>query len=184
LRSCNLGVIFTFKAQAMKDETSMFERMKGRLFSYLMRTSGDYELSRDILQETFVRYLERYAGREVSSSLFYTIARNAYIDHVRKGGRNSPLEGDHLDEAPDAHHRVLVREEYARVLDAMGQLAADEREVLSLAAGSDLTYAQIARIVGISEANVKVKVHRARCRIREILQGGEDEGRTDQLVHR
>lgn len=168
----------------MKDDTSMFERMKGRLFSYLMRTSGDYELSRDILQETFARYLERYAGREVSPSLFYTIARNAYIDHVKKGGRYTPLDADHRDGTPDADHRVIVREEYARVLDAMGRLAADEREVLSLAVGSDLTYSEIARIVGISEANVKVKVHRARCRIREILQGGEDEGRTDQPVHR
>ena len=162
----------------------MFEQMRGRLFSYLVRASGDYDLSRDVLQETFARYLEHYPDREGSASLLFTIARNAFIDHVRKGRRVVALEGDHRDDSPDARHRVLVREQYARVLDAMELLADDEREVLSLAVSSDLTYGQIGGILGISEANVKVKVHRARCRIREILQGGEDEGRTDQLVHR
>ena len=162
----------------------MFEQMKDRLFSYLMRASGDYDLSRDMLQETFVRYLEHYQGREVSPALLFTIARNAFIDHLRKGRRVVTLEGDQPDSSPGAHHHVLVREQYARVLDAMKRLADDEREVLSLAVSSDLTYGQIAEVVGISEANVKVKVHRARCRIKEILQGGEDEGRTDQHVHR
>lgn len=162
----------------------MFEQMKGRLFAYLLRASGDHDLSRDMLQETFARYLEHYSGREVSPSLLFTIARNAFIDHMRKGRRVVALEGDHRDNSPDAHHRVLVREQYARVLDAMKHLADDEREVLSLVVSSDLTYGQIAAIIGISESNVKVKVHRARCRIKEILQGGEDEGRTDQHVHR
>lgn len=171
-------------AQVMKERASVFEQMKGRLFSYLVRASGDCDLSRDMLQETFVRYLEHYGDREVSPSLLFTIARNALIDHIRKGRRVVALEGDRTDGSPDARHHVLVREQYARVLEAMKHLADDEREVLSLAVSGELTYGQIAEVVGISEANVKVKVHRARCRIKEILQGGENEGRTDQHVHR
>ncbi|HOS97843.1 MAG TPA: RNA polymerase sigma factor [Deltaproteobacteria bacterium] len=173
--SCNLGSAQPFKAQAMKDDTSMFEQMKGRVFSYLMRRCGDWDLSRDILQETFARYLERYAGKDVPPSLLFTIARNAFIDHARKHRRSAPLEGDPEDGAPDAHHHLLVREEYGRVLDAMALLSDDEREVLSLALSSDLSYAQIAGVTGLSEGNVKVKVHRARCRIKEILQGGDHE---------
>ena len=161
----------------------MFEQIKSKLFSYLIRISGDYDLSRDILQETCVRFLDLYSGKEASPSLIFTIARNIYIDRVRKKVRGVPFEGDYRDSAPDAHHQVLVREQYTRVLDAMKHLAEDERELLSLVVSSDLSYRQIAEIVGISEANVKVKVHRARCRIKEILQGGEDERRTDKLVH-
>ncbi len=168
----------------MTDGISMFEQIKDRVFSYLVRKSGDYDLSRDILQETYVRYLEHYSGKDVSPSLIFTIARNVFIDHVRKQDRIGPLDSDQRDSAPDARHQVLVREQYTRVLDAMKHLAEDEREVLALVVSGDLTYRQIAAMMGISEANVKVKVHRARCRIKEILQGGEDERRTDQLVHR
>ncbi|HOJ13213.1 MAG TPA: RNA polymerase sigma factor [Deltaproteobacteria bacterium] len=159
----------------MKIDLAHLERMKGGIFSFLMRLSGDYELSRDILQETFLRYLERYDGKDTQPSLLFTIARNAFIDHVRKSGRELPLVDDHRDCAPDAHERFRVRQEYSRVLEAIESLGQDEREILSMALSGDLSYRQIADIVGTSEANVKVKVHRARCRIREILKGGDHE---------
>lgn len=158
----------------MKDGTSTFEQIKGRLFSYLLRASGDYDLSRDLLQETFSRYLAHYRGRAVAPSLFFTIARNAFIDHARKNRRSVPLETDCADGSSDVGHQVLVRERYRQVLDALEHLADDEREVLSLVVSCDLSYCRIAEIMDTSEGNVKVKVHRARCKLREILQGGGD----------
>jgi len=52
----------------------------------------------------------------------------------------------------------------------MGRLNDDEREIISLAADGDLTYRQIARITGISENNVKVKIHRTRLKLKEMIQ--------------
>ena len=49
-----------------------------------MRSTGDYHLSSDILQESFTRYLEKYGEEELSTTLLYTIARNAVIDGYRK----------------------------------------------------------------------------------------------------
>jgi len=43
-----------------------------------------------------------------------------------------------------------------------------------LTVSSDLSYREIANILGISEANVKVKVHRARILLKELLQTGDD----------
>jgi RNA polymerase sigma-70 factor (ECF subfamily) len=67
----------------------------------------------------------------------------------------------------------MVRDEYRRVLSAMDALESDERDILALVISSDLSYREIASIAGISEANVKVRVHRARLNLKEILAKGE-----------
>ena len=59
----------------------------------------------------------------------------------------------------------MVREQYRQVLSAMQTLDADERDILALAVSSELSYREISTIAGISEANVKVKVHRARAKL-------------------
>jgi RNA polymerase sigma-70 factor (ECF subfamily) len=63
----------------------------------------------------------------------------------------------------------MVREEYRCVLAAMRHLEEDERDLLALVATSGLSYREIARVAGTSEANVKVKVHRARKKLRTLL---------------
>jgi len=59
-----------------------------------------------------------------------------------------------------------------RVLAAMQKLAPKERDVLSLVVSSDLSYREIARVTGTSEGNVKVRVHRARGKLRKMLNEG------------
>jgi RNA polymerase sigma-70 factor (ECF subfamily) len=68
----------------------------------------------------------------------------------------------------------MVREEYRQVLVAMRHLEDDERDLLSLVVSSELSYRELADIIGISEANIKVKVHRARKKLRAYL-GAEKE---------
>jgi RNA polymerase sigma-70 factor (ECF subfamily) len=55
----------------------------------------------------------------------------------------------------------------------MQTLKTDERDILALTVSSQLSYREISSIVGISESNVKVKVHRARAKLRQFIQAGE-----------
>ena len=152
----------------------MFEQYKTKLFSYLMRMSGNYDLSQDILQDTFRRYLEHYSSQDASASLLFTIARNALVDHWRKHRSHSPLDEDqHHGHGNNAEQHVLIKESYRKMLNALNILPEDEREVLSLAISSELPYCEIASIMNLTEANVKVKIHRARQKLKEILQGGQ-----------
>jgi RNA polymerase sigma-70 factor (ECF subfamily) len=64
------------------------------------------------------------------------------------------------------------------------QLGDGERDVLALAASGDLTYREIGELTGITEANVKVKVHRARVKLRAIMNEEDHERRTHQSVYR
>ena len=145
------------------------------LFAYLMRRTGDYYLSSDIMQESFARYLDSYADRANSAALLFKIARNALLDERRKGSRTTTLEDDSEYHAGNPEHHIMVRDEYRRVLLAMQQLGEEERDALALVVSSDLSYRDIAELTGTSEQNVKVRVHRARVKLRKILPQGDGE---------
>jgi len=149
-----------------------YRQHKDRLFAYLMRMTGDYHLSSDIMQESFTRCLEHYGQEQLSLSVLYTIGRNALFDHWRKEERRSLVESEQADSS-DPEGTLMVRDEYRRVLAAAQELEKDERDVLALAVSGDLSYREIASVCRISEANVKVRVHRARIKLRKILKRGD-----------
>ncbi len=159
----------------MDNFQDFYKKQKDKLFSYLMRVTGDYYLSMDIMQESFVRCLEKYQNKTMNISLLYTIARNVLIDLSRKDKRKDSLEQDVIDETADQENDFRIKQEYRKVLTALNKLEEDEREVLALALTEDLKYKEIASILGINEGNVKVRVHRARLRLREILRESNHE---------
>jgi RNA polymerase sigma-70 factor (ECF subfamily) len=138
-----------------------------------MRNTGDYYLSGDIMQESFTRYLEKYRDGEENPALLYTIARNALVDTFRKRKRHSQLSDAEDNDGKDQEYHILIRDDYRRVLSALQKLDQDERDILALVVSSGLSYGEIASITAISEANVKVRVHRARVKLRRIMQEGE-----------
>lgn len=153
----------------MEKFQDFYKRQKDKLFSYLMRLTGDYHLSMDIMQESFLRCLEKYRDKAMNNSLLYTIARNVLIDLSRKDKRKGAFEQDVVDQTADQENDLRIKQEYRKVLSAMNRLEADEKEILALALTEDLKYREIASILEINEGNVKVKVHRARLKLKEIL---------------
>jgi len=155
-----------------------YQAHKDRLFAYLVRLTGDYDRAGDMLQESFTRYLEHYRSAPQSLRLLYTIARHVFLDDTRKRRRVADYpEAERISAADDGESdpesRVMIRQEYRQVLAAMETLRKADRDILALVLGGDLTYAEIAEMVGTTEANVKVRVHRSRVRLREMLVRGE-----------
>jgi RNA polymerase sigma-70 factor (ECF subfamily) len=62
------------------------------------------------------------------------------------------------------------REELATTLAALQQLREEDREVLSMTTFDELPQAEIAAALGVSVSTIKVRVHRARMRLHEILK--------------
>ncbi len=154
----------------MDNYRAFYQKYKEKLFSYLMRMTGDYFLSSDILQESFTKFLEHYGADNNSVSLLYTIARNSVLDNARKKRRMETLDEQMIHSREDQERLYMIREEYRQVMECIERLSNDEREIISLATDSDLNYRQIAQIIGISENNVKVKIHRTRLKLRDMME--------------
>ncbi len=161
-------------SKTVHDIESIFEANKDRLFSYIVRMTGDADEAHDILQESIMRYMEHYGAENNSRALLFTIARNALIDHTRRRRVHLvELDDDHEDPCTGQEHALLVKDSYRQVLSGLQALADDERDILAMVVSSDLSYQEIAGVTGMSVANVKVKVHRARLRLRNLLKGEE-----------
>jgi RNA polymerase sigma-70 factor (ECF subfamily) len=94
------------------------------------------------------------------------------IDDSRKNKRKREFEQQSNSQQVDQDN-FYIKQEYRQVIEAMKMLENDEREILSLVLTENLKYREIAPIMGITENNVKVKVHRARLRLREIIEHGD-----------
>jgi RNA polymerase sigma-70 factor (ECF subfamily) len=157
----------------MGDMEAFYRAGKDRLFGFLVRMTANHDLSADIMQESFVRYIEHYGSGACQYPLLYRIARNTLNDHYRRTNRFTCLNDGIEDNCATPEQTVEMRDAFQQVLKALQKLKPDEREILSLATGDgNLSYQQIGEITGNSEANVKVRIHRARRKLRDILKKG------------
>lgn len=142
-----------------------------RLFAYLLRKSGSAHVAADLVQESFTRYLERYRHQGANAQLLFTIGRNLFYDGKRHE-RRFPREEDEPAEpaGPGQEESYLAREQSRLLLAAMAKLSDEERDILSLVSGGELGYREVAELLRCSVANVKVKVHRARQKLKALLR--------------
>lgn len=158
----------------MEDQEAFYKNSKDGLFAYLLRMTGDYHLASDLVQESFTRYLKHYGKNGNSNrSLLYTIAKNAAMDAFRMP-KYSHLNPDfYIDKESSPEQQLHEKQSCDRIFDAVKQLPPNERELLALLIGGNLSYREIGKFLKLSEANVKVKVHRARIKLKDILAKGD-----------
>jgi RNA polymerase sigma-70 factor (ECF subfamily) len=145
------------------------------LYSYLSFLVGDLSLAEELTATAFERALRKRRlfdrTRGDLRGWLFSIARNAAVDELRRGSRESALEFADVvspgDLAGSTEDRVVV-------VQAIRQLQAREREVIALKFFGGLSNAQIARVVGVSESNAGTQLHRAMKTLRERIGGDED----------
>lgn len=144
------------------------ERYSEPLYNLTLRIVRDPAQAEDVVQETFIRAYEHLDGFRGASSLstwLYRIACNRALGECRR------RRGERLDERMkslpgEAETPRYDDETVARMRRALDLLAPDERALVALFYEEELSVAEIARIAGLTENNVKVKLHRIRRRIR------------------
>lgn len=157
--------------------TELITFYKGLVFTILFRMTSDYDASEDLAQETFIKAFMNI--RKVKDAGHFkpwlcTIARNTARDHFRKVKRTPSVSLEEVQEQPGnsniegTRRRVIIQE-------ALARLQARDRLVLTLVYYQGSSLAEVAGIMRMSENNVKVCVHRARKRLRQQLEGYEDE---------
>ena len=72
-----------------------------------MRTTGDYQLSCDVMQESFTRFLARYGPDAPNGALLFAIARNTFLDETRKRKRFMAMADDEGDDTRNQEQHLL-----------------------------------------------------------------------------
>jgi RNA polymerase sigma-70 factor (ECF subfamily) len=103
-------------------------------------------------------------------SYLFTIARNAYIDLLRRAARHTQLDENMPAGQISAQTQMEQSAEVREVLAALQQLPEMDRAVLLMRALDEMPYEEIAETLGIPVVRARVKVHRARLKLMQSRQ--------------
>ena len=163
----------------------VYKRQKHAVYGYLSYMTKDEDTAEDLAQETFLKVylgLKGFKGDCSEKTWCLTIARNTFLSFARKKQPVLLEEGD-MERLEAGYERgpeeKLLEEEKAKLIrEVLSSLNADDRTIILLRDYEKMTYAEIARVTGLSETVVKVRLHRARLRYRSRYEqrGGDSCG--------
>jgi RNA polymerase sigma-70 factor, ECF subfamily len=151
----------------------LFEQYHRAIFAYLYRLVNNAETASDLTQETFLqilRHRQKLAAVENQRAWIYRIATNLAYSHLRRRHRFRwlPWQSNQLRQqsGPDLADQIAQRLQTARALAAVPP---KYRAPLLLKNQFDFSVKEIAAILKLTEANVKVRLHRARQMFRQAF---------------
>ncbi len=158
------------------DAAELYQRYHRLVFTYLLRLSGSRETAEDLLQETFYRAIRgaaAFRGDASPANWLCRIAYRLYLNQAKSRGKEGQrrMEADLTllaDPAAGPESGALRQELRAEIAAVLAEMPETQRLALLLRDGDGLTYEEIADMLGLSLANVKVTIHRARARFRAL----------------
>jgi len=161
----------------------LVRRYEQPLHAFICRLTGEPGVAPDLFQETFLRafkHARTFRGGSRVKTWLYAIAANVCRTHVGKARRAPAPAGDgaeRLDPAPGPNGAAQAAEVGRRIGQAVATLPVEQREVFVLRAYDELSYSEIARVLGRPLGTVKSQMRLAlgklRTELHEIAQAYE-----------
>jgi RNA polymerase sigma-70 factor (ECF subfamily) len=151
----------------MTDFEALYAHYSRDIYRFALYLCGNHAEAEDIASETFVRAWNA-AGRiraATAKSYLFAIARNCYLEGLRRRPRQTQLDQAMPDSKANPHADAERRIEVNRVLGLLQQMPEIDRTVLLLRVQEEWSYQEIADAVQLSLPAVKVKIHRARLKL-------------------
>jgi RNA polymerase sigma-70 factor (ECF subfamily) len=169
----------------------LYAKYEHSLFYYCKRMMHNEAAAEDAFQEIWTRIFELRKKKNATIThfrgLLFHSARNLCLNNLHTELHEDSIE-DKMFEGEEQVEFVLTepmtraasgREIQALMVRALAKLPFDQRETFVLHEYSGFTFGEIAEMMSVPEANVKVRAHRARARLRKFIQGwlglGEDD---------
>lgn len=168
------------------DFRSVFGEFQKPIYNYVLRMVKDRSLAEELTQDIFVKVhnsLPTFRGESKVSTWIFRIATNACLDHFKSrthkaSERTDLLSSEDLLKAtvPDDEHNLPTAEE--ELIDAemsscvrgyIDDLPEEYRAVILLHDLQGFTNPEIAKITGTTLENVKIRLHRARRKMKEVF---------------
>jgi len=148
----------------MTDFSSLYKKHAPDVYRFALYLSGERGEAEDITSETFVRAWTSPGPIEMATvkSYLFTIARNLFLQGLRKKSRHVALDEELRDPQAGPYLQVEQKEKLHSVMTELQRLPEASRSALLMRAVDGMAYEEIAQVLGISLAAVKVKIYRAR----------------------
>ena len=159
-----------------QDFAALYDRYAQPIYRYLYSRVGSGSDAEDLTAQTFLSALEglpHYRHRGYFSAWLFSIARSKVIDHFR---RREPLS---LDEgfpapAPDLLAMTAHKAEIEQLSGLLGTLPENEQELIRLRYVAELSFAEMAALLGKNEQAVKKSLYRLLARLQERLEASHE----------
>jgi RNA polymerase sigma-70 factor (ECF subfamily) len=160
----------------------LFRLLAPSMHAFFARAVGS-PAADDLLQTTFLKLHAARASWRSGERLrpwAFTIAARVRLDWLRRNGRRADhevddeLDGDAVpDPSPgaDPGAAALEKERAGQVRAALEQLPEPQRVVVHLHRFEEMGFAEIGKVLGITEGSARVRAFRAYARLRELLAG-------------
>jgi len=159
---------------------AIYDSTCDRLFSFLCYQIGNRDEARDILQETYLRAfrsLDSYRGEAPLAVWLRAIALGRSIDWkrviLRRLKRAARIKESSVLVEPDIHGVRFASENHA-LHRALEKLSHQQRAALLFREWEELSFAEIARLLGCAESTARVHHARAREHMRAVLRGNNE----------
>ena len=169
--------------------TELLDQHERALVRYAQSIVGDLETARDVVQETFIKWVERGAPRvgkdgpepgdgaarsgdsRPPAAWLFTVCRNLAIDHQRRQRRIVPMHPHHdfTSDEPGPDTALASRETAGSLLRLLNELSENQREVIRLKFQNDLSYKEIAAVTQLSVTNVGFLLHTGLKKLRTLV---------------
>lgn len=156
----------------MKAFGELVEMYQQPLYSFIYRYIHDRDTVLDLVHDVFLkvwRYKEHYQEDGKLTAWLFTIAQNVVRNHVKKHNRTveiTDIIADDCDVAAEAEENDLV----GRIKDILEEIPEVYRLPVVMRDVDELSYAEIAEVLKISEGTVKSRISRGREMIRQLMK--------------
>lgn len=169
----------------LKGETSLYEyfldKYSQQVFILIIRIVENQEDAEELTQDTFLKAFEHLSSFKAESSFstwIYRIAYNTAISATRKRKQelivmDSAMSMNISDQQIDDALNDESEERVGKLNKAIKKLDAEERALISLFYNEEKTIGEIALILGLTESNAKVKLHRIRKKLYILITEAE-----------
>ena len=170
--------------RVLRGETQHFaelvKRYQNFVFTIIMRYTNSREDAEEISQDVFVkayRNLADFRGDSKFSTWLYTIANTTCLTFLRKKKLNiHSLDNEHVFEMADANesnfraNQIEQKSRHQMLHQAIQLLSPDDARIITLFYKGEQSLEEIGQIMGLEPNTVKVKLHRARARLKDKLE--------------
>ncbi|MDK2980893.1 MAG: hypothetical protein PWQ55_1240 [Chloroflexota bacterium] len=154
----------------------LYDLLVQPVYRYLYRRTGSTSDAEDLTSQTFTtafEALQRYRHRDGVhfAAWVFTIARHKLADHYRRSKRWPPPEPQiEPSVSPDTLGRLVRDEELEGLQALIRELSEEERDLIYLRYVAELTYADMAEVLGKKEDAVKKSVYRLLARLKSRME--------------